>query len=138
MAGLISAIDINATAMKAQEIRMATISSNLANIDSVSSTEEGAFRALLPEFKTIDLGSVNGESMGVQVTEIKESDSPVRAVYNPGHPQANEEGYIFMSNVSREEMIADMTNASESYKANLASMGMANQLIDQTIRSMEK
>lgn len=137
MPGLISAIEVNAMAMKAQEVRMATISSNLANINSVSSTEEGAFRALLPEFQTVELGRNRGEAVGVQVVEVKESNMPVRAVYSPSHPQANEDGFIYMSNVSREEMMADMTNASESFKANLAALGLVNQLIDQTIRSME-
>lgn len=137
MSGLISALDVSAMALQAQSTRMATISSNLANIDSVSSTEDGAFKALLPEFETLDLQRNKGEAVGVRVTEIKESKAPARAVYNPSHPQANTDGYIFLSNVSREEMIADMTNASESYKASLAAMGVANTLIDQTLRSME-
>lgn len=137
MSGLISALDVSAMALQAQSVRMATISSNLANIDSVSSTEDGAFKALLPEFQTLDLQRNKGEAVGVYVTEIKESKAPSRAIYNPSHPQANTDGYIFLSNVSREEMIADMTSASESYKASLGAMGVANTLIDQTLRSME-
>lgn len=137
MSGLISVQDVSAMALEAQSIRMASISSNLANLDSVSSTPEGAFKALLPEFETMDLERNKGEAVGVRVNEIKESKAPARAVYNPSHPQANQDGYIFLSNVSREEMIADMTNASSSYKASLAAMGVANNLIDETLRSMK-
>lgn len=137
MSGLISSIDVLSSGMQAQSIRMATISSNLANIDSVSSSEGEAFRALLPEFKTVEVKGSQGAA-GVVVSEIKESEAPAKAIFSPHHPLADDEGYIYMSNVSREEMIADMTSSSESYKANLSAIGLANTLIDETIRKISQ
>lgn len=136
MAGLITAVDISASGMRAETQRMEAISSNLANINSVASSPEDAFQAVLVNFKTLDMDDTSSAFKGVYVDEIKYSEAPAVPLYRPSHPLADEKGYVYGSNVSREDSVADLTSASQGYKANLGAIGLTNTLIDDTIKAM--
>ncbi|MBU0539326.1 MAG: flagellar basal body protein, partial [Gammaproteobacteria bacterium] len=81
-------LSVAASAMNAQMLRLNTVASNMANADTVSGTEEGAYRSRQPVFATI-MDQQQREVVGVAVSGIVESDAPVTKRYEPGHPQAD-------------------------------------------------
>ncbi|MFQ3199528.1 MAG: flagellar basal-body rod protein FlgC [Zhongshania sp.] len=109
-------LSIAASAMNAQMLRLNTVASNMANADTVSGTEEGAYRSRQPVFAT--MMDQQREVIGVAVSGIVESDAPVTKRYEPGHPQADAEGYIYSSNVNTMEEMANMMSASRAYQNN--------------------
>ena len=111
-----SPLDIAASAMHAQMLRLNTVASNIANADTVSSTEEGAYRSRQPVFSAV-LQEQQGMA-SVQVSEIMESQAPVQKHFQPGHPQADENGFVYSSNVNTVEEMANMMAASRSYQNN--------------------
>ncbi len=126
--------DIAASGMSAQSIRLNTVSSNLANADSVSSSEGGTYRARQPVFAST-LNDVFNESpdVTVKVLGIVESQEPLQQRYAPNHPMANEEGYIFMPNVNTVEEMANMISASRSYQANVEVVNTSKQMLMRTL-----
>ena len=126
--------DIAASGMSAQSIRLNTVSSNLANADSVSSSEGGTYRARQPVFAAT-LNDVFNESpdVTVKVLGIVESQEPLQQRYAPNHPLANEEGYIFMPNVNTVEEMANMISASRSYQANVEVVNTSKQMLMRTL-----
>ncbi|HID01055.1 MAG TPA: flagellar basal body rod protein FlgC, partial [Piscirickettsiaceae bacterium] len=108
--------------------------SNLANADSISSNADETYRAKKPVFQTI-LDETTGEPAGgVRIKEIVESQAPLKMEYNPNHPMANEEGYIFRPNVNVVEEMADMLSASRTYQTNVEVMNTSKQLLLRTIQ----
>ena len=132
---------IAGSAMSAQSVRLNTTASNLANAESISSSEGETYRARKPVFavqmaEQLGVSSLDAElnaGAGVQVTEIVESQSPLRPVYNPNHPMADEEGYIYYPNVNVVEEMADMISASRSFQINAEIMNTAKQMIQRTL-----
>ena len=126
--------DIAASGMSAQSIRLNTVSSNLANADSVSSSEGGTYRARQPVFAAT-LNDVFNESpdVTVKVLGIVESQEPLQQRYAPNHPMANDEGYIFMPNVNTVEEMANMISASRSYQANVEVVNTSKQMLMRTL-----
>ena len=133
---------IAGSAMSAQSVRLNTTASNLANAESISSSEGETYRARKPVFAVqmaeqmgmSTLDSVGLEAgAGVQVTEIVESQTPLRPVYNPNHPMADEQGYIYYPNVNVVEEMADMISASRSFQINAEIMNTAKQMIQRTL-----
>ena len=127
-------LDISATAMHAQTVRLNTIASNMANVNSVSSNSDETYRSKQPEFKTI-MDNETGRPMGgVMIDQIVESQEPLKMEYNPAHPMANAEGYIFKPNVNIVEEMANMLDASRSYETNIEVMNTSKQLLLRTIQ----
>ncbi|MEM1090142.1 MAG: flagellar basal body rod protein FlgC [Pseudomonadota bacterium] len=122
---------VAASALNAQSVRLNTIASNMANADVAASSAEETFRARLPVFKA---ESTQGQLAGVQVAGIVESDAPARMRYQPDHPQANDEGYVFLPNVNLIEQMTDMISASRSYQANLEVITTTKELMLQTLQ----
>lgn len=131
---LFNVLDIAGSGMSAQALRLNTTASNLANAESVSSSSAEVYRARQPVFSAVmkALGE-SPEGVGVQVNGIVESQAPVRKQYEPGHPLANEEGYIFLPNVSMVEEMANMISASRSYQSNSEIAKTSKQLLMRTL-----
>ncbi|MDG6773377.1 flagellar basal body rod protein FlgC [Thiomicrorhabdus sp. ZW0627] len=127
-------LDISASAMHAQTVRLNTVASNMANADSVSSNKDETYRSKQPVFQTILDRTTNEPKGGVRVKEIVESQAPLKMEYNPNHPMANEEGYIFRPNVNVVEEMANMLSASRSYETNIEVMNTSKQLLLRTIQ----
>ena len=126
--------DIAASGMSAQSIRLNTVSSNLANADSVSSSEGGTYRARQPVFAaTLDDVFNESPDVKVKVLGIVESQEPLQQRYAPNHPMANEDGYIFMPNVNTVEEMANMISASRSYQANVEVVNTSKQMLMRTL-----
>ena len=131
---LFNVFDVAGSALNAQTVRLNTTSSNMANANSVSSSTNNLYRARHPVFAPMvkAFGSETKGS-GVSVNGIIESNAPARQEYNPDHPQANEQGYIFMPNVNVIEEMANMISASRSYQANVEVMNSAKQMMMRTL-----
>lgn len=131
---LFNILDISATGMHVQTIRLNTVASNMANADSISSNADETYRAKKPVFQTI-LDQATGEPVGgVRIKEIVESKAPLKMEYNPNHPMANEDGYIFRPNVNVVEEMADMLSASRTYQTNVEVMNTSKQLLLRTLQ----
>ena len=127
--------DTAASGLSAQSARLNLVSSNMANADSVSSSTAETYRARHPVFKAMmDQMNPDNPSVGVQMMGVVESDAPLISEYKPGHPMANEEGYIFRPNVNMVEEMANMISASRSYQSNVEVMNSAKQLLLATLR----
>ncbi|MEX2365596.1 MAG: flagellar basal body rod protein FlgC [Pseudohongiellaceae bacterium] len=131
---LFNVFDSAGSALNAHSIRLNTTSSNLANANSASSSDGETYRARHPVFAPImqQLGG-DGSSVGVRVQGIVESQEPLRMEHNPGHPLANEEGYIFLPNVNVVEEMANMISASRAYQTNVEVMNSAKQMMMRTL-----
>lgn len=132
---LFNTFDIAGSALHAQSVRLNTVSSNLANANSVSSSTEQTYRAKQPVFKALmnDLDN-DMQGVGVRVEQILESQAPLRTEYNPGHPYANEEGFITLPNVNMVEEMTNMISASRSYQTNVEVMNTAKQMMLRTLQ----
>lgn len=128
--------DVAGSALSAQMVRMNTTASNMANANSVSSSIDETYRARQPVFAAVlnnEMGAKNA-SVGVEVQGIVESDAPLQERYEPNHPMANDEGYIFMPNVNVVEEMTNMISASRSYQTNVEMINTTKQLALRTIQ----
>ncbi|MGC2032900.1 MAG: flagellar basal body rod protein FlgC [Steroidobacteraceae bacterium] len=126
------------SALNAQTIRLNTTASNLANAESVNGDPSKVYRARHPVFKTMldpsDTG-FDGENAtaGVRVLGVVESTSPPTMRYQPDHPLANKDGYIYMSNVNSIEEMTNMISAQRSFATNVEAVNTARDLLLKTI-----
>ena len=127
-------LDISASGMHAQTVRLNTIASNMANADSVSSNKDETYKSKQPVFQTILEGNEYEPASGVRVKEIVESEAPAKMEYNPNHPMADEKGYIYRPNVNVVEEMANMLSASRSYETNIEVLNTSKQLLLRTIQ----
>lgn len=127
-------LDISATGMHVQTVRLNTIASNMANADSISSNADETYRSKQPVFKTILNEETGQPAGGVKVDDIVESQAPLVMEYNPNHSMANEDGYIYRPNVNVVEEMANMLSASRSYETNIEVMNTTKQLLLKTIQ----
>lgn len=138
--------DIAGTGMNAQSLRLNTTASNLANAQSASSSVDEVYRSRQPVFAAIQQDAMRASvtegaysdnevdaAAGVQVLGIVESDAPLQRRYEPGHPKADEEGYVFYPNVNPVEEMANMIAASRSFQMNVEVMNSAKQMVQRVL-----
>jgi len=133
---LFNVFDIAGTGMSAQSVRLNTTASNLSNANSVSSSIDETYRARHPVFAaelTKAAAAQGGESVGVKVLGIVESDKPLNVEYSPGHPMADKECYIYRPNVNTVEEMANMISASRAYQTNVQIADAAKTMLSKTI-----
>lgn len=133
---LFNVFDISASGMSAQSVRLNTTASNIANADSVSSSVEKTYRSRQPVFAAEMLkaaGGGNGESVGVSVLGVVESDKPLNVEYSPDHPMADKDGYIYKPNVNVMEEMTNMISASRSYQTNIQLAESAKNMVNKTL-----
>jgi flagellar basal-body rod protein FlgC len=137
--------DIAGSAMSAQSIRLNTTASNLANAESAASSTDEVYRARKPVFAAAqqdamamisafgnDAIDANAQT-GVDVLGIVESDAELQRRYEPNHPLADDEGYVFYPNVNVVEEMTDMISASRSYQVNVEVMDAAKQMVQRVL-----
>ena len=122
---------IAGSALTAQSARLNAVASNLANADSVAGANGQPYRAKQVVFAATPIGAEGGQ--GVQVTQVVESDAPLRLNYEPSSPFANEQGYVAMPNVNPVEEMVNMISASRSYQTNVEVMNTAKTLLLKTL-----
>lgn len=133
--------DIAGSGMTAQSVRLNTTASNLANAQSASSSIDQVYRNRQPVFAAV-FRDANGQPAergdhnvhaGVQVLGVVESDAPLQRRYEPNHPEADEEGYVFYPNVNVVEEMTNMISASRSFQANVEVMNSAKQMVQRVL-----
>lgn len=109
--------------MSAQTQRLNAVASNLANADSSASATGEAYKAKQVVFQAQQMGGP--DATGVKVAQVAEDASPGRKVYDPKHPNADEQGYVTMPNVNVVEEMVNMISASRSYQNNVETLNAA-------------
>ncbi|MDK1020126.1 MAG: flagellar basal body rod protein FlgC [Candidatus Hydrogenedentes bacterium] len=116
----ISATDIAVGAIKAQRIRMNVIANNIANALTTRTPQGGPFRRQLAIFRGEQIGpTLKPEKFGVWVKEIVADRSPFRQVYDPTHPDANEDGIVLYPNVNLAVEMINLLSAQRAYEASI-------------------
>lgn len=113
------ALNTSASALTAQRLRMDTIASNLANANTTRTDKGEAYRREMVVFESKHPTKPGAASGGVQVAGIIEDQSPFKMVYDPEHPDANEQGYVAYPNVNPITEMTDLISATRSYEANV-------------------
>ncbi|MFW8590258.1 flagellar basal body rod protein FlgC [Glaciecola sp. 2405UD65-10] len=118
---LFNIMNIASTGMQAENVRLNTTASNIANANSVSSSYEDTYKARHPVFAAAldQASSDQTKGVGVNVLGVVESAKPLQMEYSPGNPMADENGYIYKPNVNVVEEMADMLSASKGYETNV-------------------
>ena len=126
---LFQAMDVNASALGAQRLRLDIISSNIANANTTRTPEGGPYRRKTPVFAE-DLQRASGGPRlnGVRVVAITEDRSPFRPVYDPSHPDANAEGYVYYPNVNIVNEMVNLMEAGRAYEANVTAFNAAKEI----------
>ena len=119
--------------MSAQLVRMNAATSNLANAGSVSSTEEGAYRPIRAVF-TAELDRATGLS-SVRSDGLVRSETAPTKRYDPGHPLANGEGYVFETGVDESAEMIEIMESARQYQNVVQALQTAKQLMIETLRS---
>ncbi len=143
--GLFDAIDISGSGLSAERLRMDVTAENLANAQSTRGADGQPYRrkeVVLREagggFETAltsAMGAAGGSApaRGVEVVAIEEDQAPNRMVYDPGHPDADAEGYVSMPNVDPVTEMVDLISASRAYEANVTAMQTAKSMFAKTL-----
>ena len=129
------ALAISASGLDAQKTRLNTISSNLANVNSTRSTNGGPYRRLDVVFTAVPVGespsvstSTDPALHGVEVTQVVPDQRPFKRVFEPQHPDADQDGYVSYPNVAPMEEMVNMLSALRSYEANVTAMNAAKSM----------
>ena len=128
----LSIFDIPGSAMSAQSVQLSTIASNLANADSVTGNPEDTYRAKMPVFAAEQVGS-DPALAGVRVAGVVESTAAPQRRHDPGHPLADEGGFVYAPDVDPVAQMVDMISASRNYQANVEVFNTAKELAQSTL-----
>ncbi|TSA48423.1 MAG: flagellar basal body rod protein FlgC [Nitrosomonadales bacterium] len=131
---LFNVFNIAGSAMTAQSMRLNVVASNMANADSVTSSNGEPYHARQVVFqaKPLESGMPKGVN-GVAVQKVIDDPAPMKLVYDPNSPFANGQGYVSMPNVNVVEEMANMISASRAYQANVEMMNTAKTMIQRTL-----
>lgn len=130
---IFNSINISASGLTAERLRMDIISKNIANANTTRTANGTPYRRQIVTFKTNDnnmpfseyFKRAKGQEVkpsGVEVTSIQDDPTPFKSVYEPGHPDANEDGYVLMPNVDMVSEMANLISASRAYEANVTAI----------------
>ena len=146
--GLFNALEISATGLTAERLRMDVTAENLANAQSTRGVDGGPYRrkeVVLQQMASgADFGSQLRVAMGgagsagstaggVQVAAVAEDAAAPRMVYDPGHPDADGQGYVAMPNVDSVTEMVDLISSSRAYEANVTAMQSSKQMFSKTL-----
>lgn len=137
-----SSLHISSSGMSAERTRMNLISSNLANANSTRTAEGGPYRRKDAVFNAVPIEDSFGSRLSkilnplpdrVQVAAVVEDTSPPRLQYDPGHPDADAQGYVAFPNVNTVEEMTDMIAATRAYEANVTAAQAAKSMMMKTL-----
>ena len=124
---LFDVFNVAGSAMSAQSQRLNVVSSNLANADSVTSSDGQPYKSKQVVFTAMPVS--NDSATGVKVQQVVEDNSPPKLMYNPQHPLADANGYVAMPNVNVVDEMVNMISASRSYQTNVDTMNAAKTML---------
>ena len=128
---LFNVFNISGSAMSAQSQRLNVVASNLANADSTSGPNGQPYKAKQVTFSAVPMNSPDAN--GVKVAQVIEDNAPPKMIYDPKHPQANEDGFVAMPNVNVTEEMVNMISASRAYQSNVDTMNAAKTMLLKTL-----
>lgn len=140
--GMFDAIDIAASGLTAERLRMDVTAENLANAETTRTPEGGPYRrkvVVLQQASGSFAGELAGalggasEPKGVEAVGVVADNSPLRQVYDPGHPDANANGYVTMPNVNPVTEMVDLIDASRAYQADVTALQTTKTAFTKTI-----
>ena len=132
------AFAISHSGLRAQRIRIDTIANNVANINTTRTPQGGPFRRQMAIFASEPLEPAPIEDgRGVDVPEIVPDMSPFKTVYDPGHPDADQNGYVLLPNINVAVEMVDLVSASRSYEANVASISATKRILRKALEIIE-
>ena len=141
---LFSSIETSASGLTAQRFRLDLISSNLANAESVQADDGNIYRRKVAifaprtgqsSFKNL-LSAEMSNAFGVKVIGVAEDNSPLRQVYDPGHPNANQDGYVTYPNVNVVTEMVDMMAATRAYEANVTAIEASKAIMQKALEML--
>ncbi|HOS69255.1 MAG TPA: flagellar basal body rod protein FlgC [Bacillota bacterium] len=128
----LNSINISASGLTAEKLRMDVISRNIANVNTTRTADGTPYRRQVVVFQEAESRMPFSEYLsdasrkligaGVKVTGIKEDKTPFKSVYDPGHPDADEKGYVKMPNVDIMTEMVNMISSSRAYEANITAI----------------
>jgi flagellar basal-body rod protein FlgC len=134
----LNSIDISASGLTAEKLRMDVISRNIANVNTTRTANGTPYRRQVVVFQEGDKQMPFSEYLndasrsligsGVKVTGISEDNTPFKSVYDPGHPDADEKGYVKMPNVDVMTEMVNMISSSRAYEANVTAINSAKSM----------
>lgn len=132
---LFNIFDVASSGLRAQNVRLNLTASNLANVNTVVGSKAEAYRSRHPVFSAVldSIGTNRSGIGGVETTDVVESRAEPDARYFPGHPLADDNGYVYSSNVSAVDEMTDMISASRSYQLNVELMTASKKLVEKTL-----
>ena len=130
---LFKVFNVAGSAVSAQSQRLNTVASNLANAESVAGPDGQPYKARQVLFQTQLMGN-DPAAAGVRVAQVVEDNAAPRRVHQPGHPLADEQGFVTMPNVNVVEEMVNMISASRSYQSNVDVMNTAKNLLQKTLQ----
>lgn len=141
MSQLLSAVNAAASALDAQRARMEVAVSNMANAESTQGPNGTPYRrrdvvlaAVSPDAFGQALGLANGGNAdGVRVVGVVEDQTPFQKRYEPGHPQADKDGFVEMPNVDVPEEMVNLLSAARAYQANLTAIGLIRDTVQKAL-----
>lgn len=133
---LFDSLRISASGLSAERLRMDVVASNLANANTTKGADGQPYRR--KEVVLREAGGSGGSSFqdvlqGVSVVGVIDDDSPLRRVYDPGHPDADAEGFVTLPNVNTVSEMVDLITATRGYEANVQAMNAAKQMFSRTL-----
>lgn len=137
------ALRISSSGLTAQRVRMTVISSNLANMNTTRTPEGGPYKRKDVVFATEQVKSsfsdvmqetLGAKQSGVKVAGIINDAKEPLLKYNPGHPDADEKGYVAIPNINMMEEMVNLLSATRGYEANIAAIKSAK---DMTLKALE-
>ncbi len=126
---LFNVFNIAGSGMAAQSQRLNAVASNLANVDSTTSSDGKPYKAKEVVFAATPMG----DAQGVKVASVAESTAPMKLVYDPNHPLADAKGYVAMPNVNVVDEMVNMISASRSYQNNVDVLNTSKALLLKTL-----
>ncbi len=131
---LMNVFGVSHSALTAQSGRLNLIAENLANAEVQSGDPETAYKGQYPLFRSVlQAQQGDGTGMGVKLEGAVEDTRPARSSYEPGNPLADDEGFVYLSNVNSVQEMANMMQATRSYQTNVEMMNTAKQLLMRTL-----
>lgn len=134
--GFFSAMELSGSGLTAQRLRMDVTAENLANAQTTRAEGGGPYRrkdVVLQEGSQTFGRALDDALGGVEVAQVAEDQTPARQVYDPGHPDADDRGYVAMPNVNTVTEMVDLIDAQRAYEANVTAMQAAKQIVQKTI-----
>jgi flagellar basal-body rod protein FlgC len=137
-------LEISASGLTAERLRMDVVAENLANAQTTRGADGQPYRrkeVVLQEapgsfgatLSSVMGGGARSSGGGVQVAGVVEDSTPLKHVYDPGHPDADAQGYVTMPNVDSVTEMVDLISASRAYEANVTAMQAAKQMFSRTL-----